>query len=124
MIASDLNLLGTILREQGELDEAERFHRESLAMRLRLFGPKNAMAGMSRLMLGVCLSKMARFEEAESEMLEAIRVFESFQGDKVQLIAAYGRIADFYALWGKPEKEAQYRKLAQPADRPTPPPVP
>jgi tetratricopeptide (TPR) repeat protein len=114
MIASDLNLLGTILRAKGELEDAEKLHRESLAMRLKLFGPKNEMVGVSRLMLGVCLSKMERFEEAESEMLEAIRVMEAYMGNKARVIDAYQRMADFYASWGKVEEETRYRNLLKP----------
>jgi serine/threonine protein kinase/tetratricopeptide (TPR) repeat protein len=112
-VASDLNLLGAILRKKKDFGESERLHRESLAIRLEKTGPAHELTAVSRLMLGVSLGEAGRFEEAESELLEALRVLEAYSSPG-RLPDAYKKTAAFYRLWGKPDKETHYERLAEP----------
>ena len=114
-IASDLNLLGAINRGSGDYETALKYHKESLDMRLKLSGSEvDEMVGSSRLMMGVCLGEMKQYEDAQREMLDAIRIFESVKGDKLRLQGAYERMVDLYAAWGKVDEEARYRNLLEP----------
>ncbi len=60
--------------------------------------------------LGACLTKQRRYEEAEPLLVNSYARLKDDEGDGAkQADAARQRIVDLYMAWGRPEKAAAYR---------------
>jgi serine/threonine protein kinase/tetratricopeptide (TPR) repeat protein len=68
--------------------------------------------GAARSLLGAVLTRLGRFAEAETTLLDARRELESLPatgGTEMKL--AYARLVDLYFAWGKPARAASFRAL-------------
>ncbi len=61
--------------------------------------------------LGGCLVALARYERAESLLLQGYNVLKTLPGKKNQLAKrTLNRIIELYEAWGRSEKASPYRK--------------
>jgi tetratricopeptide (TPR) repeat protein len=105
-----LNALGSILCGKGEFDDALALYHESLAMRRKLLGYENEYTAVTRTSLGNCLRKAGRYEEAQAELLEALRVFRIAVGDHHRrTITCLERLVELYDTWSRPDDARKYR---------------
>ncbi len=58
--------------------------------------------------LGVCLTKMRRYDEAEQQLLLALDLVSAGRGEAPRVRQAKERLVALYEAWGKPSKAAQY----------------
>ena len=70
--------------------------------------------GGARSLLGEVLTKLRRFPEAETTLLDARRELESLPAmGGADMKIAYARLVDLYFAWGRPERAASFRALLQ-----------
>ena len=71
--------------------------------------------GAARSLLGAVLTKLRRFPEAETTLLDARRELESLPAmGGAEMKIAYSRLVDLYFAWGRPERAAAFRALLGP----------
>ncbi len=99
------------------LEELESIRRRQLETILAEGGAEDFDTGCLRGELGKCLTRMARYPEAEEQLLEAHRVLHTAVGDDhMRTIRAVRALVDLYDAWDKPDQAAQWRaKLPEPA---------
>ena len=114
-ISATMNHLATSQLEQGKLLEAEKTCRDLIERN------KSALVHCwhfpeYRSQLGLCLTKLGRFDEAENEILFAQDHLNRLVGgrDERTLSVTQGLI-DLYAAWGKPGEAEKYRALLKSA---------
>lgn len=73
LLGDTLFHLGVALRRGGELQEAERVHRQALQYRLDEFGENSLQVASSRNTLALVLQNAERYEEAEVLLDQALR---------------------------------------------------
>ncbi|HWA15037.1 MAG TPA: tetratricopeptide repeat protein, partial [Gemmatimonadales bacterium] len=67
-----------------------------------------------RILLGYCLARQQRFAEAEPLMLEGYQRLAAVPNVPPQITGAMlNRMAQLYQLWGKPEREQEWRAKAK-----------
>jgi tetratricopeptide (TPR) repeat protein len=71
-----LNHVGRVLRIHGDLSAAERALRESVDLNRKAYGTDHDVVGTSLMQLGLVLHAQKREKEAESALLEALRIFQ------------------------------------------------
>jgi len=117
-IARAMNNLGVTLTFEQKYTQAEEFFRRSLELRIEELGEENQQTGTAFANLGTVLYRQGRYAESEPELLKGYQIRarnSSSSDDDVQdLKRLAGRLADLYNEWGKPEKAAEYRALAEP----------
>ena len=115
-----INLAAVHLARQ-EPAAAELLLREGLRIRAlspglvpsrRRFLPEDEWTmGAIKSLLGASLVALARFDEAESVLLEAHRDLAAVHAQGPALTLTLTRLVELYAAWGKPERAAAYRAL-------------
>jgi serine/threonine protein kinase/tetratricopeptide (TPR) repeat protein len=106
----------------GEPAGAEPLLREGLRIRSRAPGivptrrrtraEDDWSVGGARSLLGEVLTKLRRFPEAETTLLEARRELESLPAmGGAEMKIAYSRLVDLYFAWGRPARAASFRAL-------------
>jgi serine/threonine protein kinase/Tfp pilus assembly protein PilF len=106
----------------GKPAAAEPLLREGLRIRSRAPGivptrrrtraEDDWSVGAARSLLGEVLTKLRRFPEAETTLLDARRDLESLPAmGGAEMKLAYSRLVDLYFAWGKPERAASFRAL-------------
>ena len=109
-----MNSLGTLLRETGELEEAERLGAEAVERGRGLWPHERPPGGAWFLMDHArALTALKRFEQAETELLEALAMFEDtgvpvwnrpwFERFSSELTEAF---AELYENWHAAEPDA------------------
>ena len=101
------------LRDKGELEEAETLLRAALESFRTTCGDEDPRTGMSRTHLGDCLTRMGRYDEAERELIQAIRILDT---DKIRSRTrkTMKLLVALYESWGKPDQASTWRaKLAK-----------
>ncbi len=78
--------LGDVLSELGQLEEAERVHRDALAQRSEFYGETHPGYGYGAESLAIVLLRQRQYEEAEELGRAARRAFRA--GDERKLAAA------------------------------------
>lgn len=73
LLGETLFHLGIAMRRMGQLDEAERVHRQALEHRLARFGEVSLPVASSRNTLALVLQNQGRLEEARTELDAALR---------------------------------------------------
>jgi serine/threonine-protein kinase len=120
-LARGLNNLASLLREKADaagkaggplLVEAEAFAREGLAMKLRLFGEKNAEVALSLNTLAVILVREGKLAEAEPLVRRSIALRQALDGPlSPGLAIAITNLAVLLDKEGRlAEAEARYRE--------------
>lgn len=115
-LAGPLGMLGNALYESGDAAAAEPYIREALAVREQIV-PQHFLTAWGKVSLGRVLTKLARYEEAESLLLAGqARLFEipdSPAHYKSQTIQA---LVDHYEARGDATKAAEWRAKGSPAE--------
>jgi serine/threonine protein kinase/Tfp pilus assembly protein PilF len=75
------SLLGGLYEQIGIFDQAERMHREALAIDQKLFGPESKETAASLNNLGLALVAQEHFPEAEKADAEALAIRRRLFGD-------------------------------------------
>ncbi|MFC1662162.1 protein kinase [Gemmatimonadota bacterium] len=72
---------------------------------------QSMMAAVGRSMLGYCLTDLAHYDEAETQLLQAVRELEAgLRPDHPRLESARDRLGRLYEMWGRPDQAAVYRE--------------
>ncbi len=92
------------------LVELESIRRRVLEAALTEGDTEDFDTGCRRGELGRCLKRMARYPEAQEQLLEAHRVLDAAVGDgHMRTIRAVRALVDLYEAWGKPNQAADWR---------------
>jgi serine/threonine protein kinase/tetratricopeptide (TPR) repeat protein len=116
--------LGEVRLAQRDAAAAEALLREGLRlravtpdvvpMRRRTLPQDDWSVGATKALLGASLTAQARYDEAESVLLDARRDLESQRPFRdADMKATLTRLVDLYVAWGKPDAAATYRALLQ-----------
>ena len=80
--------------------------------RRRTFPDEDWSIGAAKSLLGASLSALARYEEAETALLEARQDLESSAVPRPrEITTTLTRLVALYVAWGRPDKAATYRGL-------------
>jgi serine/threonine protein kinase/Tfp pilus assembly protein PilF len=110
LIAFGKIYLARVYLAQKDPAAAEPLLRDALRIRQRIFPPDDWRIGVPKSVLGAALTALARYDEAELQLLEALRVLKDIPGVQGQEAkATRGRLVAMYETWGRPEKAAAYR---------------
>ncbi len=74
--ANILNSLGFSASKLNRFGDAEKYHREALALRRELFGPEDVVTSQSLSSLGFLLYKTGQYDESVELMAAALRIAE------------------------------------------------
>jgi serine/threonine-protein kinase len=111
--ASTMDALADVLNKQGEFSEAHSFAREARAAMEIAIGKEHwRWAGVNRT-LGVSLTGLGRYAEAEPLLLDSYRLMNARRGEshrQTQLTAK--RIVEMYTGWNRPAKVREWRVRA------------
>ena len=80
--ATTLAILGTITHDEGDQGASERFHRDALAIRRRIFGSRHERVAESLNDLAVTLQAAGDLTQAEPYYREALAMNESLLGTR------------------------------------------
>jgi tetratricopeptide (TPR) repeat protein len=116
-VASSLQGLAFVRRNQRKLAEAEALHREALAMRRKLLGNDHPQVANSLVNLAEALDMQGRFAESEPVLREALAIRRKAFGSAWSVTA---RLGVALTRQGKlTEAEALLRQAAEHADAQT-----
>lgn len=105
-----MSMLGKLAMGRSELPLAEQHFREVLRIRTAALRSDHPALIAIDTQLGVCLTRQARFAEAEEVLLRAIGRAPGDAGpQRRDLDRARGACIALYHAWGKPEKAAALR---------------
>ncbi|MCH7814487.1 MAG: tetratricopeptide repeat protein [Planctomycetes bacterium] len=91
------------------LEELESIRRRGLETALAEGGAEDFDTGCRRGELGRCLTRMARYAEAEEQLLEAHRVLDAAVGDgHIRTIRAVRALVDLHEAWHAAEPDQGY----------------
>ena len=104
--------VGIVLETRGQYPEAEREHREGLAVLEAALGPDHAEVAESRFDLAVVLWRAGKLDEADAESRRALAARERALGpEHPSVAAAIANLAIILQTQGKTvEAEAEYRR--------------
>lgn len=94
--ARDLHMLGILLLESGQFDDAESRLKESLKIREDVFGKTNTVYADSCTVLGQLYRKMNRFGEAQKYYQEAVDVSRLAAPNSLEHTTTLSNLALFY----------------------------
>jgi len=104
-LAGAVHGLGTLLMAKGDLDAAEPYLLEGLAMRRRLFGMEHPQVAESLSNLGMLYQDQGRFEDAERSMQEALSMSRQlFPADHITIANAMNLLGWLYFNMGDAER--------------------
>jgi serine/threonine protein kinase/tetratricopeptide (TPR) repeat protein len=114
--------LASVHLARKEPEVAEALLREGLRIRSlspqvvpnrrRIFLEDDWSIGATKSLLGAALTALARYDEAETVLLEACRDLEGMPAPRgPEIEATIARLVDLYAAWGKRDQAATYRAL-------------
>jgi tetratricopeptide (TPR) repeat protein len=100
---------GNYLSTQGDLIEAERLHRQGLAIFEAFYGPDHPIAASSLNNLAHIYSNTNRLDEAELLYCRALKIDEAFYGPNHPMVAQV--LNDFADLLGKTNRHVEAERL-------------
>ena len=112
-IASTLDFLGVVLREQGELDAAEQAYRDALRERRAMLGPGHREIARTLNGLASVLRAAGHFRSADSVSREAVAIDEaSLANNPLDLAESLDGLAQaVHARGSFAEAAAMYRRV-------------
>jgi len=125
-LAEVLNDMGWVFRENGDLDSAGKFYRESLAMYRRLLGDKHPYVATELENVALTARSKGDLADAEALLRQSLEIHRALQGENHPEVGRalfnlasvqYDRGATHEALANMRQALAIYRK-AYPADHP------
>jgi hypothetical protein len=109
-VGTAMSLLGRALARMDSLDAAERWLRESLAVRRANLPPGHFLVASSESILGDLLRMRKQYPRAEAMLVGAERALVATRGERAPIVAdARKRLVDLYDAWGRPEDAARWR---------------
>ena len=114
-IAGSLMGLGWALLEGGDPAAAEPLLRESLRHRRAQPQRDVTSIGYVESALGVCLTRLSRFAEAEPLLLRSYEAFEESLGrEHGNTKTMLRRVIQLYEAWPRPDSAAEFRAKLPP----------
>jgi hypothetical protein len=103
--------LGVLLAEsQGNCAAAEPFFREGLAGYERALPPADDRTTYAKALLGTCLVRLERYDEAEPLLLDRYAtVRQSYAADHQYTQSALRDLIALYERWGRTDEADRYR---------------
>ena len=80
-LAISLNEVGVLVDSLGQFEEAEKYYREAMELRIRVLGPRHAMIGTILINLGALCCYRLDFEGAVEHYREALAIRREGLGD-------------------------------------------
>ncbi len=109
-------LLGRILVKREDPEGALPFLTEALDNHRVSLPSGSWRTGVSTVWVGMALTKMKRYEEAEKHLLEGHEVLQRTKGQhKSQENGTITALVELYQNWGKPDQAAKFKALLPPA---------
>ncbi|MBL8267368.1 serine/threonine-protein kinase, partial [Steroidobacter sp.] len=97
LYANGLNTLGTILRRQFKLEEAEPLFRRFVARQIEILGKNHMLVARAQNNLATLLRAKGDYQGAEQALVEALRIFEAGrEPDQLDLAIAHHNLAGVY----------------------------
>ncbi len=113
--AMSLSYLARARMAQGDMAAAEPLLREAIQIRERVWAADDWRLAATKSMLGIVLTNVRKFEEAETTLLGALHVFKpDTEAEQREIAMARERLVALYEAWGQPEKAAPYREPVAP----------
>ena len=111
-----MGVLGRSLDQMDSIAAGERWLRESLAIRRRVYPPGHYLISSAENILGEHFAIAKRFDQAEPMLLASEKALVAARGESAPIVQdARGRIVRMYEAWGKTDEEAIWRaKLKAP----------
>jgi tetratricopeptide (TPR) repeat protein len=113
--AATMDALADVLNRQGKFADAQPVAREARVATEKAIGKEHwRWAGVNRT-LGVSLSGLARYEEAEPFLLDSYDLMKTRRGEnhrQTQMTAK--RIVELYTAWGRPATAKQWQSRIEP----------
>lgn len=107
--------LGLVAEAAGDLVAAERYHRQSVAIRVKVYGPDSPGVAMALEALGQVLVKIGRLDDAEPLFHRSLKIRQDLIGAQHAFSAAghanLGDVALARGRWG--EALASYRQATR-----------
>jgi eukaryotic-like serine/threonine-protein kinase len=97
----------------GDCDRAETLHRRSIEGMRRTLPREPWRVPRQQVSLGICLTRLSRFEEAEAELLGGLAVMrepgvpQRYTGDAIE------GLVGLYTAWGKLAEAERYRRMLE-----------
>ncbi|MFH0980386.1 MAG: tetratricopeptide repeat protein, partial [Planctomycetota bacterium] len=103
--------LATMVYHQGRVAEAERLYAEAVEGARHALPEGHEHTGIYLWGHGLCLTKLERYPEAETALLEAHGILAGAnRPEHKRTVSVAGSLALLYEVWGKPEPAEQYRR--------------
>jgi serine/threonine-protein kinase len=112
-VAVSLAGLAEVLLSAGKAQDAYTLAEEALAFPEEELPADSKYRARAKSALGGILIVQKKYAEAEALLLDAYKIFSVQEKASVHAKRCLQRIIDLYRAWGKPEKAAEYQKLAQ-----------
>ena len=110
-VGIDLNNVALVLELRGANVEAEPMIREALAIFRKTLPPEHWRIANAESILGACLSRSGRHNEAERLMLAGYPVIEARTGERSSYTRdARCRLIALYERWGKPLEASRFSR--------------
>ncbi|MDH3456620.1 MAG: serine/threonine-protein kinase [Gemmatimonadota bacterium] len=115
-VALDRYLLAGLLCEvRGEPAQGATLLEEAIPVFERQ--EQHYYGAVTRSMLGVCLTRLGRYAEAQSELQQALRMLEvDPEPDDARTKQTRERLVKLYEAWGRPDRAALYRENPAPPE--------
>jgi hypothetical protein len=105
-----LNNVATVLRAQNKWQDAKDLYATVVDASVRTNGPSHPDTCVFRGNLGLCLTKLSEFDEAEKELLAAHSGLVSSSGaDHTRTREITSQLIDLYVVWGKSNEAEKWR---------------
>ncbi|MHC4137879.1 MAG: tetratricopeptide repeat protein, partial [Planctomycetota bacterium] len=110
-----MNNLALLYKGQGRCGEAEPLYAEAVRRLKRVMPPGFFGTGITLIGHGQCLTKLERFEEAETALLEAHEMLAATLGPEHQFTVKWIQpLVELYDAWGKRDSAAKWQAKLPP----------
>lgn len=117
LIGDALQLEGRIAMARGDYPRAEELFRGAVAIHRASLPPDSWRTAITLRDLGTCLTRLARFDDAETQLLAAHAVFGTTSaGQLPQKTAVADALVALYEAWGRPDEAARWRAAPATSD--------
>ena len=108
-VATMHNFAG-LLSVRGKFEEAENLARQAVLAGERTLPAGHWQLATYRVNWGVCLAKLKRYDEAETNLLRSYdQLAAKFEPEHVRTLKVIQALVNLYEAWNKPDKAAAYR---------------
>jgi non-specific serine/threonine protein kinase/serine/threonine-protein kinase len=105
-----MNNLGEILTLEGKPEEGLPYTEGSVSRMRKILPARHPQLGNGLRNFGFCLTRLRRFDEAQSALLESHDILKSSAGEtSEQARAVARRLQELYEAWGKKDEAARWR---------------